>query len=180
MKTETTTNLKLRLLDHYRIHERTIANCGWASIFVVTLLLISNMLKPVDVPTQQVLRVPPVIVIATAQALPPLPTLTPWPIPTAVVIIQQAPAPPPVVEFVPIYVEVPAQAEPVQAEPQAIPTPVQYTVLTERQDNVQQHYANERAPLPDHAPPPSPPDDVTRAMMRAAWEQEHCFGGVCH
>ena len=177
----TTTNLKLKVTDKYRIHERTIANCGWASIFVVTLLLISNMLRPVDAPTREVLRVPPVIVIATAQALPPLPTLTPWPTPEPVVIIQQAPAPPPVVEFVPIYVEVPAAAEPVQAEPQAIPTPVaEYTVLTERQANVQGHYANDRAPLPDHAPPPSPPDDVTRAMMQAAWEQEHCVGTVCH
>jgi len=129
----TTTNLKLKVTDKYRIHERTIANCGWASIFVVTLLLISNMLRPVDAPTREVLApmgAKPIIVIATAQAQPPLPTLTPWPTPEPVVIIQQAPAPPPVVEFVevPIYV----QAAPAQEMAVDTPEPPQETLCDER------------------------------------------------
>jgi hypothetical protein len=63
--------------------------------------------------------------------------------------------------------EPPCTAEHGRCTPEAAPAP--YTV-----DN-----APAPAPAADHALPPSPPDDTTRALMQAAWRQEHCVAGVC-
>jgi hypothetical protein len=190
MKTTTTTRLRLELRDHWRIHERQIANAAWGGVFVVALLLISRMLQPA--PVVLTVREPAIMILMTARPLPPLPTLTPWPVPTAVVIVEQAPAPPAEVIEVPVYVEVPAPPQAAQdgpgeaqapaAEVQAAPTPEapMYEVMTERQQNIQQHYANDRAPVAapaaDHAAADSP---VQREWAAEQWRQEHCVGAVC-
>jgi len=146
MKT-TTINLKLRLRERYLIHERTIANCGWASIFVVFLVLISRLLQPIDQPTREALTVKqPVIMFMTTTPQPPLPTYTPMPVPTAVVIIQQAPAPPPEIIEVPVEVQVPVYIE-VAAPAQAVPTPapvVEQPACDERCQNIRGHYVEPR------------------------------------
>jgi len=113
MTIKTTTRLRLAIRDRYLMHERTIANMGWGGVFVVALMLIHSMLKPVDAPTRAVLTVKqPAILIMTTTPQPPLPTYTPLPIPTPVVIEVPAPAPPPVVQFVevPVNVYVPVEA----------------------------------------------------------------------
>jgi hypothetical protein len=84
------------------------------------------------------------------------------------------PAPAPQVIYVqpahveqPYQVDTPPAPEPTTA-PQAQPAIVAPVVS-----------APAPAPAADHAPPPSPPDDVTRALMQEAWRQEHCVAGKC-
>lgn len=82
-----------------------------------------------------------------------------------------APAPEPQVVYVSSQ-EAPGQAVAPEPSYQSAPTPAAlYGVLSERQQRVQNRMVQ---PMP-----PSPPDDVTRALMQEAWRQEHCVGGVC-
>ena len=90
----------------------------------------------------------------------------------------------PVYEVVNAPVYAPEQGY--QADTYAAPTPVQEAPpppVNERQAAIQGRLANEHAPVvapvADHPMPQSPPDDVTRALMQTAWEQEHCFAGKC-
>ena len=92
----------------------------------------------------------------------------------------------------PAYQQPPAPAyapeQSYQTDTYAAPTPVQQEApagppVNERQAAIQGRLANEHAPVvapvADHPMPQSPPDDVTRALMQTAWEQEHCFAGKC-